>query len=315
MAAHDCAHQRTEGTGMHIGTLIHEQGTTVNDLVQRAHNAAETGLRGVWLGQNTGWDALTVAAVIGRAVSTVDVGTAVVPTYPRHPLMLAGQALTVQSAMASRLTLGIGVSHPHIIEGQFGYSFERPAQHLREYLQVLMPLLRGESVHFAGERLRAAGRIDVVSPPPPSVLIGALGPAMLRLAGELADGTVTTWIGPSALDHHIVPRLTRAAAAAGRASPRVVVCLFVGVTHNADELRTTLAHRYGAAGEIASYRAALDHEGAGGPEHTAILGDEHAVETRIRRLFDAGATELVAMPVGTEQEQARTAELLGALTK
>lgn len=102
---------------MHIGTLIHEQGTTVNDLVQRAHNAAETGLRGVWLGQNTGWDALTVAAVIGRAVSTVDVGTAVVPTYPRHPLMLAGQALTVQSAMASRLTLGIGVSHPHIIEG------------------------------------------------------------------------------------------------------------------------------------------------------------------------------------------------------
>lgn len=178
-----------------------------------------------------------------------------------------------------------------------------------------MPLLRGESVHFAGERLRAAGRIDVVSPPPPSVLIGALGPAMLRLAGELADGTVTTWIGPSALDHHIVPRLTRAAAAAGRASPRVVVCLFVGVTHNADELRTTLAHRYGAAGEIASYRAALDNEGAGGPEHTAILGDEHAVETRIRRLFDAGATELVAMPVGTEDEQARTAELLGALTK
>lgn len=299
---------------MHIGTLIHEQGTTVNDLVQRAHHAADTGMRSVWLGQNTGWDALTAAALIGREVTTIEVGTAVVPTYPRHPLMLAGQALTVQSATGSRLTLGIGVSHPHIIEGQFGYSFARPAQHLREYLQVLMPLLRGESVAFTGDRLRAAGRIDVAQLPPPSVLIGALGPAMLRVAGELADGTVTTWIGPSALDRHIVPVLTRAAAAAGRTAPRVVVCLFVGLTDNADDIRTTLAHRYGAASEIASYRAAMEHEGVSGPEHTAILGDENTVERQIRSLFDAGATELVAMPVGSEAEQARTADLLGALT-
>lgn len=145
----------------------------------------------------------------------------------------------------------------------------------------------------------------------PSVLIGALGPVM-RIAGELADGTVTTWIGPLALDDHIVPILTRAAAAAGRPTPRVVACLFVGVTDDEDTLRAVLAHRYGAASRIASYRAALEREGVSGPEHTAILGAEKAVERR--SLFDAGATELVAMPIGTETEQARTVDMLSTLT-
>ncbi|WP_227998278.1 TIGR03564 family F420-dependent LLM class oxidoreductase [Nocardia australiensis] len=300
---------------MHIGTLIpHEPNTTVNDLVHRARGAADSGMHSVWLGQDFGWDALTAVAVIGREVAAIEVGTAVVPTYPRHPLVLAGQALTAQSATGSRLTLGIGVSHPHIIEGQFGYPFQRPARHLREYLQVLMPLLRRESVSSTSEHLTAVGRIDVPQLPPPSVLIGALGPAMLRVAGELADGTVTTWVGPSALDNHIVPTLTRAAAAAGRPAPRVVACLFVGVTDDEDILRASLAQRYGGASQIASYRTALEREGVSGPEHTAILGDEKAVERRIRSLFDAGATELVAMPIGTETEQARTTDMLSALT-
>ncbi|WP_280263458.1 TIGR03564 family F420-dependent LLM class oxidoreductase [Nocardia wallacei] len=296
---------------MRIGMLIHEQDTTVNDLVARAGEAAKAGIRRVWLGQNFGWDAITAAAGIGREVPQVEVGTAVVPTYPRHPLMLASQALTAQSANGSRLTLGIGVSHPHIVEGQLGYSFERPASHLREYLNVLTPLLRGEAVSFHGEQVTAVGQIDVAAISPPSVLVGALGPAMLRVAGELSDGTITTWIGPAALDRHVVPVLTRAAA--GRPRPEVVVCLFVGVTDDEEGTRRTLGERYGAAGRIASYRRALDHEGASGPEQTAILGDAAAVERRIRRVFDAGATELVAMPLGTPAEQARTAELLGTL--
>ncbi|WP_063040565.1 TIGR03564 family F420-dependent LLM class oxidoreductase [Nocardia grenadensis] len=299
---------------MRIGTLISPgPNATVNDLVNHARQAAESGRHSVWLGQDSGWDALTAAAVIGTEVPAIEVGTAVIPTYPHHPLVLAGQALTAQSATGSRLTLGIGVSHPHIIEGRFGYSFHRPARHLREYLRVLMPLLRGESVSTTGDHLTAVGRIDVPRLPPPSVLVGALGPAMLRAAGELADGTVTTWIGPTALDNHIVPILTRAAAAAGRPAPRVVVCLFVGVTDDADSLRAALADRFGAAGRIASYRTALDREGVSGPEHTAIVGDEKAVERGIRSLFDAGATELVAMPIGTETEQTRTADMLSAL--
>lgn len=298
---------------MRIGTLIHEQDTTVDTLVEHARTAAESGLRAVWLGQYFGWDALTAAAVIGREVPAIEVGTAVVPTYPRHPLMLAGQALTVQSATAARLTLGIGVSHPHIIEGQLGYSSHRPVRHLREYLQALMPLLRGESVSITGTQVSAVGRIDTTPVPAPSVLIGALGPAMLRVAGEWADGTVTTWIGPSALDSHIVPALTRAATAAGRPRPRIVVCLFVAVTDDADGLRRTLADRYAAVGQIPAYRAAMEHEGVSGPEQTAILGDEKTVERRIRSLFEAGATELVAMPTGTDAEQVRTLRMLGAL--
>ncbi|RDI49641.1 LLM class F420-dependent oxidoreductase [Nocardia mexicana] len=298
---------------MRIGMLIHEQGTTVNDLVERARDVEKSGMDRVWLGQHFGWDAITAAAVIGREVPGVEVGTGVVPTYPRHPLMLASQALTAQSANGSRLTLGIGVSHPHIIEGQLGYSFERPARHLREYLSVLTPLLRGEAVSFHGEQVTAVGQIDVAEISPPSVLVGALGPAMLRVAGELSDGTVTTWIGPAALDSYIVPVLTGAAENAGRPRPEVVVCLFVGVTEDEAGVRRMLADKYGAAGQIASYRNAMDREGASGPEQTAILGDEASVERQIRRVFEAGATELVAMPVGSRAEQARTAELLGAL--
>lgn len=298
---------------MKIGMLLHEQGNTLDDLIDNARAAAESGIRGVWLGQSSGWDALTAAAVIGSHVPDVEIGTAVVPAHPRHPLVLAGQALTAQAAACARLTLGVGVSHAHIVEGQFGYSFESPAKYLREYLQVLGPLLRGDSVAFEGERLTADGRITVPPVPPPSVLVGALGPAMLRVAGELADGTVTTWIGPRALDGHIVPTLTRAATAAGRPAPRVVVCLFVAVTDTAEELRNTLADQFGAAGGLPSYRAALDREGVGGPEHTAVLGDEKTVERQIRRLFDAGATELVVMTVGTQAEQLRTIKFAGAL--
>ncbi|MFI1461623.1 TIGR03564 family F420-dependent LLM class oxidoreductase [Nocardia carnea] len=299
---------------MRIGVLVHEQGSTVDTLVERAHAAAAAGLRSVWLGQHFGWDALTAAAVIGREVPAVEVGTAVVPTYPRHPMMLAGQALTVQSAVGSRLTLGIGVSHPHIIEGQLGYDFRRPAHHLREYLDVLMPLLRGEEVAFTGSEITAVGRIGTEPTPSPSVLIGALGPAMLRIAGESADGTVTTWVGPAALENHVVPVLTRAAGEAGRPRPRIVVCLFVAITEAADDLRTELAGRFGAAGGIGSYRAAMEREGVTGPEQTALLGDEKTVERLIGSVFAAGATELVAMPVGSAAEQSRTLQFLGALT-
>lgn len=299
---------------MHIGALVHEQGSTVDTLVARARTAAGHGLRSVWLGQYFGWDALTAAAVIGREVPGLEVGTAVVPTYPRHPMMLAGQALTVGSAIRSRLSLGIGVSHPHIIEGQLGYDFGRPTRHLREYLRVLQPLLRGAEVDFTGSEVTAVGRITTEPTPPPSVLIGALGPAMLRIAGELADGTVTTWVGPAALDNHVVPVLTRAAAAAGRPHPRIVVCLFVAVTDDADGLRAVLAEQFGPVRGIGSYGAALDREGVTGPEQTALLGDERTVERLIGSVFAAGATELVAMTTGSAAEQSRTLKFLGALT-
>ncbi|MEU5882341.1 TIGR03564 family F420-dependent LLM class oxidoreductase [Spirillospora sp. NPDC047279] len=298
---------------MRIGLFLNELGVPLDAVVDEARQAAEEGFAGAWMGQRPGWDALTSLAVAGRTVPGIELGTAVVPTIPRHPLALAAQALTVQSATGNRLTLGLGVSHRHVIEGQFGLSFERPALRMREYLTALAPLLRGETVDYEGETLTAAG--DVVAPgaEPPSVLVAALAPAMLRVAGELADGTIVLWSGPEVIEGHIVPKITKAAA--GRPAPRVVTASFVGVTDDADARRAWVADTFGMAGEMPAYRAIMDRGNAAGPQDTVIVGDETAVEREIGRLADAGATDLVAMPFGPEEEQKRTRELLAALAR
>src|SRR5665213_3171183 len=168
-----------------------------DDVVAQVASLADAGIETAWTSQIFGYDALTTLAVVGREVPSIGLGTAVVPTYPRHPVMLAGQALTVQAATGGRLTLGIGLSHHLVIENVFGQSFEKPVRHMREYLSILMPLLEGEQVAFTGETLRAAtfGPLQIKAPKAP-VLVAALGTAMLGLAGRLADGTVTWMTGP-----------------------------------------------------------------------------------------------------------------------
>jgi F420-dependent oxidoreductase-like protein len=296
---------------MRIGVFVDEMGPSLETVIDQSQAAAKAGFAGVWLGQRTGRDALTTLALAGRQTPGIELGTAVVPTYPRHPLALAAQALTVQEAVGGRLTLGLGVSHQYIIEGQYGYSFDRPARHLREYLSALVPLLRGESVTYQGETLTAVGAVDVAAATPPSVLVGALGPAMLRVAGELADGTITTWATPSALAEHIVPAITKAA---GGRTPRVVASTVVCVTSHEDDRRAWVTENFGMVGQLPIYRAMLDRGHATGPQDTVVIGDEAVVERQIRQLFDAGATELVVVLLGSEEEQARTTALLTDLS-
>ncbi|GAA3115998.1 TIGR03564 family F420-dependent LLM class oxidoreductase [Nonomuraea salmonea] len=295
---------------MRIGLFVDEKGPSLDVIVDQSRAAATAGFAGVWLGQRDGRDALTTLAVAGRQVSGIEFGTAVVPSYPRHPLTLAAQALTVQEAVGGRLSLGLGVSHRHIIEEQYGLSFDRPVRHLREYLSALVPLLKGETVTYKGETLQAAGAVDIAAAAPPSVLVGALGPAMLRVAGELADGTITTWANAAALADHIVPAITRAA---GRRTPRVVVSTVVCVTSHEDDRRQWVAENFGMVGQLPSYRAVLDRGRAAGPQDTVVIGDEIVVERQIDRLFDAGATELVVMLLGSADEQARSTALLADL--
>jgi F420-dependent oxidoreductase-like protein len=261
------------------------------------------------------WDALTTIAVTGAQVPGIALGTAVVPTYPRHPLMLASQALTVQAATGNRLRLGIGPSHETLMTAHFGYSFERPARHTREYLTALVPLLRGESVSYQGETLRAVGEIQVPGARPPSVLLSALGPTMLKIAGELTDGTITAWAGPKTLAEHIVPTLFRAASAAGRPDPEVVAAVLISVTGDPAGARRAVAERLGMAGQLPSYRAMLDREGVAGPADLLIAGDEPTVERELRRYADAGTTEVVAYAVGSPEEQARSLALLSDLAR
>jgi F420-dependent oxidoreductase-like protein len=301
---------------MRIGTNVGietDGPRAVGDIVDEVRRAAELGLDGVWWAERLNGDALTSAVVAGLAVPGISVGTAIVTTFPRHPLTLASQALTVQAAVGNRLTLGIGPGRRQRVETTFGVPFDRPARHSREYLGVLMPLLRGEPADVKGETHTITGRIETPGARPPSVLLAALGPAMLTIAGELADGTVTVWTGVRTIGTHIVPRITAAADAAGRPAPRVVVNLPIAVTDDPGDTRSSLTERFGGVGLVPGYRAMLDIEGVDGPADVAIVGDEREVENELRRFAAAGATEFIAVPFGPAEQVTRTLTLLGGL--
>lgn len=295
---------------MNIGTTI--GGRSVDDIVAATGAAAEAGMHSVWSSQIFGLDALTALAIAGREVPGIALGTGVVPTYPRHPMMLAAQARTTQQASSGRLHLGIGLSHQVVIEGMLGMSFDRPLRHMREYLSILVPLCDGEPSNFAGETLTGRVTLDVPCDPVP-VLVAALGEKMLRLAGATTAGTMTWMTGPRTIDEHIAPTINAAAADAGRPAPRVVVSLPVAVTDDPSAARATAAELFAIYGTLPSYRAMLDREGVEGVADVAIVGDESEVRDRITALLDGGATEFVAAPFeNLGRTTALLAELAGA---
>ncbi|MBV9663007.1 MAG: LLM class F420-dependent oxidoreductase [Actinobacteria bacterium] len=296
---------------MRYGLMADPHGT-IDEMVAAVADAERRGFDSVWLSQIFGLDALTAIAVAGREVPRIEIGTAVVPTYPRHPMVLAGQALTVQSAIGNRMALGIGLSHQIVIEGMWGYSFDKPARHMREYLSALLPLLRGEAIAYEGETLKAMGQLGVTNTTAPPVLLAALAPVMLQLAGGVADGTVTWMTGPDTLGNHIVPKITAAAEKAGKPAPRVGVGLPVCLTSNPDGAREMAAQVFSIYGQLPSYRAMLDKEGAAGPADVAIVGDEAALEAGIKSVESAGATDFVGAVFGADDERERTIEFLAA---
>src|ERR1700758_377491 len=176
---------------------------SIDEMIETARKAAGLGLN-YWVPQLTDVDALTALAVIGREVPGLQVGTAVVPTYPRHPLVMAMQALTVQAATGGNLVLGIGLSHQVVIEGAFGISFSKPIRHMREYLEILMSLLHDGKAAFEGEELtaRTFAPLRVAGASAPPVVVAALGTQMLNLAGRLADGTALWMVGERTINDH-----------------------------------------------------------------------------------------------------------------
>ena len=301
---------------MEIGIGL-DTGGTIDAVVARAHELAGLGVSSLWASQIFGWDTLTALAIVGREVEGVTLGTAVIPAQPRHPVMLAAQALTVQAACGGRLELGIGLSHQVVIENVFGLSWERPVRYMREYLSILVPLLRGEQVSFQGELLRANtfGPLEIPDVEPPPVLVAALGAQMLQVTAELAAGTVTWMTGPATLADHIVPTLTREAERAGTPPPRVVVHLPVCVTADPDGARARAAKTFAVYGQLPSYRAMLDREGASGPPDLAIVGDEESVAAEIQRVAQAGATEFSAIVFGDQAERNRTFQFVSTLAR
>lgn len=287
--------------GIGVGDVRGPSGA--RDLLDQARQAKDFGT--VWVSQALGWDALVALATIGTQVPGPRLGSAVVPVPQRHPLVLAAQALSVQAATGNRLTLGVGAGVAVMNKLAFGIEHDRPARRMREYLEVLLPLLRGEAVDHRGETLVAAGAVTVPGAEPPRTLLAALGPAMLRVAGELTDGTVTWMTGVRTLADHIVPTIGR-----HHPNPRVVAGLLTCVTDDEAGTRARIGERFAVAGQVPEYRAVLDREGAAHPGDVVVVGDEDTVTEHLARLRDAGVTDFLAVPYGTEEERLRTLTVL-----
>ena len=304
---------------MRIGNFIGTMGAaeTVQGQAHQAVEAEADGFDSLWTAQVAGVDALTMLALAGDRTSSIELGTAVVPTYPRHPMALAQQALTTQAASGGRLLLGIGLSHKPNVEGRWGLSFHAPAQHMEEYLTILNSLMQTGSVDFQGQHFNVSGEIQRMTDTPPTVCVAALAPRMLRIAGEKASGTITWMVGPRTLEEHIAPRITSAAQDAGRLAPRVCVGLPVCVTDDRQAGFEAASGFFGRYGTLPSYRRMLDIEGVESPAEVAIIGNEAEVEAQLRSLSDAGATDYLAsiFPTGDDVEAsaARTRELLKSL--
>lgn len=302
---------------MRIGTMLGADGTrsTLDDVIGVAKRAEAAGLDNVWLANIFSFDAISTLALIGRETERIGLGTAVTPTYPRHPTAIAQQAMTTQAACGGRFTLGIGLSHKIVIEDMLGFSYDKPARHMREYLSVLMPLVKGEAVNFEGDEYRVRGvTMDIPGSENLDVVVAALGPVMLKIAGELADGTNTWMVGPKTMEAHIIERLSKAADAAGRPQPKVVGGYPLVLTNKPDEARAKIAEQLTIYGQLPSYRAMLDLEGVEGPADIAIVGDENLVRGAIKRLEDIGVTDFNAAIMGVEEgAYDRTLEFLSSL--
>jgi 5,10-methylenetetrahydromethanopterin reductase len=289
---------------------------TIDDVVAEARQAELDGYDTYWAPQIFGHDALTVLAIVGREVPRVELGTSVVPTYPRHPMMLAQQCLTVNAAIGGRLCLGIGLSHQVVIESMMGMSFEKPVRHAREYLSVLGPLSRGEPASFDGEVYRVHAGINVNGGTPFPIVVAALGPQMLKVTAQLANGTLTWCTGPQTLAEHTIPTITAAADAAGRPAPRVIAALPVCVTADVDAAHARAEKVFAIYGQLPSYRAMLDREGAAGAADIAVVGSESEVVDRIAALADIGVTDFAAVlfpgnPEEREHTRAAMKTLIG----
>lgn len=286
----------------------------VRKIVERAVSAERAGFESVWLPQVTTVDALTALALAGSETDRIELGTAVVPTYPRHPTSLATQALSVQDATGNRLALGIGLSHKFMIEGILGLDYSKPVAHMREYLSVLNPLLRGEGVQFAGEEFRVNNfQVTLPGTKAPPVLVAALGPDMLKLCGRLADGTVSWMGGIDYLRDVAVPTMSAAAAKARRPAPRFVAMVPTLLTKDMEAGRQTVNTTFQVYGQIPSYRATLDRGGAAGPADVAVIGGEEEMERGIQRFKEAGVTDFVAVIPRDVPEREGTTELVAAL--
>jgi F420-dependent oxidoreductase-like protein len=295
-----------------------------SQLAEDAAAAERAGFDSIWLPQIPGdFDAFVAITLAAQATERIELGTAVVPIQTRHPIAMAQEVMSVQAVAEGRFSLGIGVSHDWVIRDQLGLPFERPAHLMRDYLEVLSPALRGPgSVDVENDRFRVHSPMDVTDWGPNPVLLAALGPRMLRIAGEHASGTVLWLADERAVGEHVVPRITSAAAEAGRPEPRVVAGIPVALCPNdeVDAARDWANRVLGHSVHCDSYQQLLDRGDARSEGDILAAGDESAVAKRIQAFKDAGTTDLAVrvLALGPDREsrlasRRRTLDFLASL--
>ena len=305
---------------MRLGLMIgsdkeRQRGDRLAGLIADCRAAEDAGFASFWIPQVPGYlDAMTAIALLGQITERVEIGSAVIPVQTRHPIAMAQQALTTQLACNGRFALGLGTSHHWIVEGQLGLPYERPAHLMRNYLQVVAAAFAGPGpVDAENETYRVHSPMDVAEPMPMPILIAALGPTMLRIAGELTSGTILWMADERAIGDHVAPRITSAAMGAGRPTPRIVAGVPVALCLNTelDDARAYASEVLGHADFSPNYVRLLEHGDAADVGDTMAAGDERAVLTRLRRYRDAGVTDLAAriVPLGPDPA-ARTASRL-----
>ena len=284
----------------------------IDDLKKQVQEANNLGYSTFWTPQIFNLDALTALAVIAESVEGIRLGTSVIPTYPRHPMMLAQQALTVNQVSNGRLDLGIGLSHKPVVEGMWGISFDAPVGHMSDYLQILMALLHDGTISYGGKHLTSRGGIDVPADAPP-VLVAALGPQMLKLVGRVADGTVTWMTGPETIRNHISPIINAAAEEAGRPVPQVIAAVPVCITSDLDIAEEYAKRDFGFYGDLPSYRAMLEREGLANSWDIALSGSFEEVAEGLEKYSDSGGTQVVAAVYGPDEAREQTVSELAKL--
>lgn len=288
-------------------------GNPTADVIDHAVQVEADGFSTYWVAQLGAPDALTVLAVVGRATSTIELGTAVISTWPRHPLMLGAQALTTQEISGGRLVLGIGLAHKSSVEETLRIPFDRPARNMSEYLDVLLPTVNDRQVDVEGSIWSA--KVDNIGGPggvtAPSVMLAAMGPRMLALAGSRTDGSILWLSGPRTVAGTIRPALEAAAETAGRPAPRIVASVPVCVTDDGASVRALVGQVLANYNDLPSYRAVMDVEGAAGPEDVSLIGTEAEVREGLARFAEAGTTDFSALEFPTNPDEgARTRALL-----
>ncbi len=313
---------------MQIGVMVGPErarySTKVERMLADAAWAEEAGLASLWIPQiPDDFDALTAAALIGSVTSTIEIGTAVVPIQPRHPIVLAHQVLSTQSVCAGRLTLGLGVSHHWVIDEMLGLPYEHPAAYMRDYLDVLDQALAGPGVvDVENGRFCVHQPMDVTDITPTPVMIAALGPVMLGIAGERTDGTILWLADERAIETHVAPALHAAAAASGRSTPRIVAGVPVCLCGDDEvDVAVARANRVLSESEVSpNYQKLLDLGDARSVGDILAAGSEGTIRRRLQAFADAGATDLSLriVPIGGSRQEklassGRTREFVASL--